>query len=303
MKIIYQILILIFVLLSLFIIKDDILSLYNKNFTKQEVKATTTNKSVESVLVDKASSILELAETPGALRVDNSTNTKESEALSIKGVISFTNKNRVLNGNLAALTESKELNASAKVKLDDMFAKQYFEHVSPDGLGVSDLATKASYEYITIGENLALGNFTSDYALVGAWMASTGHKANILNKKYTDIGVAIGRGVFEGRNVWIAVQHFGLAKRSWPEVDEKLHDTVVVNEKTIKSMGADLALQRDRIDSGVVYQGYTTNEQINQYNELVVKYNKLVEEIKSKISLYNATVRAFNDCLASATSS
>jgi uncharacterized protein YkwD len=52
------------------------------------------------------------------------------------------------------------------------------------------LAKKVNYEYVVVGENLAEGDFTSDADLVKGWMDSPGHRANILNTKYEEIGIA-----------------------------------------------------------------------------------------------------------------
>jgi len=122
------------------------------------------------------------------------------------------------------------------LQLDDIFEKQYFAHISPEGLGPSDLAEKSGYEYIMIAENLALGNFKDDNTLVNAWMDSPGHRANILNNRYTEIGVAVGKGFFSESNennkeeiateVWIAVQEFGLPLSSCPKPEESLLNTI-----------------------------------------------------------------------------
>ena len=83
-------------------------------------------------------------------------------ALTRTGVISATNEQRRLNG-AGGLRENTKLNAAAAEKVNDMFEEQYFEHESPSGVGPADLAKNAGYDYIIIGENLALGNFnTSD---------------------------------------------------------------------------------------------------------------------------------------------
>ena len=176
-----------------------------------------------------------------------------------------------------------------------MFMRQYFEHTSPVGVEVSDLGKEVGYEFIIIGENLALGNFKDDQVLVDAWMASPGHRANILNTHYSEIGVAVGKNTFEGRTVWMAVQHFGLPKSACPQADHVLLSF-------ISSMESDLSARRSLIDSGAVYQGQTEGEQIKAYNELVDIYNALILETKRKVAEYNKEVRIFNDCVASHTS-
>ena len=89
-----------------------------------------------------------------------------------------------------------------------MFEKEYFEHKSPSGIGASDIAHDVGYEFILVGENIALGNFDGDEALVQAWMDSPGHRANILNKRYTEIGIAAEKGLYQGKMMWLAVQIF-----------------------------------------------------------------------------------------------
>ena len=103
--------------------------------------------------------------------------------LTADGVFSWTNKERKKTG-LPDLAPNQKLTASALVKVRDMFKNQYFAHESPAGKGAGDLAKTEGYEFILIGENLALGNFEGDKALVDAWMGSPGHRANILGERY-----------------------------------------------------------------------------------------------------------------------
>ncbi len=312
MKIKYQILIIIFVIISLFIIKDDVKPIYNRAKTYVKAFLKVGESGLESLNSDKSKINTGTPEaptapkkevTPGPLRVISNifTSSGTESTLSAKNVITITNRNRVENRNLPALKENSKLDASAEIKLKDMFAKQYFEHVSPSGVGVSDLGKEVGYEYIIIGENLALGSFTSDKALVDAWMASPGHRANILNSHYTEIGVAVGKGVFEGRTTWLAVQHFGLSKSACPSTDEVLHGKIMIDQKRARAMESDLAERRARIDSGIVYEGKTTNEQIREYNDLVATYNQLVQNLKQEINTYNEGIRALNDCIAANT--
>ena len=129
--------------------------------------------------------------------------------ISIAEVTLETNKERRENGqNL--LAENQKLNLAADFKMRDMFTRQYFNHYAPDGTsGIQELLVRFDYSYMMAGENLAFGNFRSARELVEGWMASPGHRANILNSSYRDIGVAAGYDVFEGRKTIIAVQIFG----------------------------------------------------------------------------------------------
>lgn len=318
MKIINQIILIAIFLALIFIIKNDYNSYYSKalSFLQNEVGKNSVlgdkiNKAVDSINLpdNKYSSnntenkgSTSAIEAPGALVVSDDFITRDLRniKLSSKGVIEITNRQRFENGNLAPLKENTKLNFSAEKKLQDMFVKQYFEHISPEGVGVGDLGTQVGYEYIIIGENLAMGNFKNDEALVDAWMASAGHKANILNKKYTEIGVAVGKGTYNGKSVWMSVQHFGLPKSACPSIDGILKGIIDLDQKNIKTMEGDLASRKAKIDSGAVSEGKTTNEQIDIYNTLVNEYNKLIISIKEKINTYNKEVRDFNDCIATA---
>jgi uncharacterized protein YkwD len=101
-------------------------------------------------------------------------------------ILNYTNVERVAMS-LSPLTANSILDQIAGLRADDLFANQYFEHESPDGKSAPELAKKIGFNYLLIGENLALGNFGSNQKIVDAWMASPGHKANILNGKYEEL--------------------------------------------------------------------------------------------------------------------
>lgn len=132
--------------------------------------------------------------------------------ISIADVIFETNNQRRANG-LNSLNEDSKLNKAADFKMRDMFARQYFSHYAPDQTsGVVALLTRFNYSYMMAGENLALGDFKNANELVAAWMASPGHRANILNGVYRDIGVATGYDLFKGKRTIIIVQIFGTSR-------------------------------------------------------------------------------------------
>lgn len=213
------------------------------------------------------------------------------------GVVKFTNLERVKNG-ASALTVNTKLNASAELKAKDLFAKQYFEHVSPSGRDITDLAGDVGYAYLLIGENLALGNFENDEALVAAWMASPGHRENILNPRYSDIGVAVLKGTFEGRVTWVAVQHFGLPESACPLPDLGLKSRIDANKAQLSIWSAELGRLQSEIDSIRPKRGEAYNAKIDQYNQLADSYNKLLDETRVFIDEYNKQVDASNQCKA-----
>ncbi len=210
------------------------------------------------------------------------------------GVIEETNKERSAIGR-SALSENQLLNRAAKAKLEDMFRRQYFDHISPDGKGPADLAKDASYSYIAIGENLALGNFKDDQALVQAWMDSPGHRENILHPGFSEIGVAVGKGFFEGKIVWMAVQEFGRPESDCPKADSKLKKQIEENEKEISALKAELAEQKKEIENSDSLA--KVRAKIEKYNDLVRRYNALAEETKNIIAKYNSQVKKYNACL------
>lgn len=99
-----------------------------------------------------------------------------------------TNSARAANG-MGGLVLDSQLNNSAQMKAEDMAAKNYWAHVSPDGTEPWYFFGQAGYSYVRAGENLAYG-FSSSQATVDGWMNSTSHRANILGN-YADVGFGI----------------------------------------------------------------------------------------------------------------
>ncbi len=214
-------------------------------------------------------------------------------------MISLTNSDRAQQ-NLSALQENANLDAAAESKLGDMFKQQYFEHISPEGNGPDYVVSQAGYAYLVTGENLAMGNFSDDAALMAAWMASPGHRANILNTGFVDIGVAVGQGTMNGERVWLAVQEFGAPSTECPVVSASLKSTIETDKTSIavltSSLDADkttlAALPQNTEAERTVY-----NTKVVGYNILANTYAVLAARLKTEIDQYNADVQAFNSCL------
>lgn len=102
-------------------------------------------------------------------------------------VIRLVNEIRRQNG-LGELTASAELSHVARLKSQDMHDKGYFDHTSPTYGSAFDMLRSFGISYRTAGENIAYG-YSTPQAVVDAWMNSSGHRANILNAAYTQIGV------------------------------------------------------------------------------------------------------------------
>lgn len=110
--------------------------------------------------------------------------------------------------NLPQLQTSEKLQFAAQMKANDMAAKGYFAHTSPEGITPWFWLNAAGYSYEKAGENLAV-NFADSNDVVRSWMDSPTHKANILSEKYREVGIATATGVYKGREAIFVVQFFG----------------------------------------------------------------------------------------------
>jgi hypothetical protein len=169
--------------------------------------------------------------------------------------------------------------------------------VGPEGESAITVASSVGYSYIALGENLALGSYAGDAGVVSAWMASPGHRANILNAHYTQIGVAVREGVFQGAETWIAVQVFGRPSSDCPAPDANLKTSIDLSENQITAMVAQLQSDKTAIDAMSPQSGPSYNAQVEDYNNLASEYNDLAAETKTAIGQYDAQVQAFNNCL------
>ena len=102
-------------------------------------------------------------------------------------VVRLVNEIRQQNG-LKPLTENWELSRVARYKSQDMLDNRYFSHTSPTYGSPFQMIKAFGLSYRTAGENIAKG-YASPQAVVNGWMNSSGHRANILNVSYTQIGI------------------------------------------------------------------------------------------------------------------
>jgi len=117
----------------------------------------------------------------------------------------------------APLKISRELTQAASMKAQDMLKEGYWSHASPSGVTPWHWLDQADYSYAYAGENLAR-NFGSANAVVAAWMASPGHRQNMLHQYYTEVGFAVADGVVGGRSVSLVVAMYATPASSLPEV-------------------------------------------------------------------------------------
>ena len=111
-------------------------------------------------------------------------------------VVRLVNVERTKRG-LSPLSHNWQLSRVARYKSLDMKQNGYFSHTSPTYGSPFQMMKSFGITYRTAGENIAKGQ-TTPAAVVSGWMNSSGHRANILNSSFTEIGVGY---VAEG-NYW-----------------------------------------------------------------------------------------------------
>ncbi|MFJ6836938.1 sigma-70 family RNA polymerase sigma factor [Streptomyces sp. NPDC091209] len=118
--------------------------------------------------------------------------TQSAPTTTVAQVVSLVNKERAAAG-CGPLTEDAQLEDAAQAHSDDMAARGFFDHTNPDGADPGERITAAGYRWSTYGENIAMGQQTPQ-AVMDSWMNSPGHRANILNCSFKNIGVGVHKG-------------------------------------------------------------------------------------------------------------
>ncbi|MEU5595121.1 CAP domain-containing protein [Streptomyces sp. NPDC020298] len=138
------------------------------------------------------------AKTPTAPSTPKPTATASGTAARI---IQLVNAERAKAG-CSALTSNATLAKAAQAHSADMAAHQNMSHTGSDGSSPGDRITRAGYSWSAYGENVAYGYSTPEQVMAG-WMSSPGHRANILNCSFKEIGV----GLAQPNSYW--TQDFG----------------------------------------------------------------------------------------------
>ncbi len=247
---------------------------------------------VAPILTTTSSSTIKVSATTS---ISETVTPNTNGALNENDILLIVNIERKTQG-LGPLTYNKKLAAMALTKAKDMIAKQYFAHVAPDGTDVVMLAERNLYDYLNIGENLAMGDFVSSQDVMTGWMNSPGHRANILNKNYTELGISAIEGNYQGRIVWYAVQEFGRPASTCTKPDEELQQKIISDEAQIATLQATLDSKLTQMKDPNMDRT-TYNAMVADYNNIVNVYNALAASIKAEVAAFNALVDQFNACL------
>jgi hypothetical protein len=127
--------------------------------------------------------------------------------INVNDLLKYSNNKRGEFG-ASELVLNEKLSNAAKKKAEDMFANDYWAHVSPSGVEPWDFILSQGYDYIYAGENLAK-NFSTSKEVVEAWYKSPSHRDNLLNRNYDEIGFAVVNGTLDGYETTLVVQVFG----------------------------------------------------------------------------------------------
>ncbi len=112
---------------------------------------------------------------------------------------------------LPALKLSSKLSKAAQSHAVDMSQNNYFNHTGKNGSSMSSRVNLVAYQYSFLGENIAAGRATAD-GTIRQWMNSSGHRANILNRNFTEIGFGYASSPrSEYTHYWVQV--FGTPQR------------------------------------------------------------------------------------------
>lgn len=130
------------------------------------------------------------------------------------------------NEGLAALIMDEDVRAVARGHSEDMAARDFFDHVNPDGLDPFERLAAAGIAYTWAGENIAWNNYPDPVpTAVEGWMNSQGHRENILRQQFTHTGMGVasdGAGGYYFTQVFTAYTKDGAAVRTMTYCPEPL---------------------------------------------------------------------------------
>ena len=162
------------------------------------VKTSTKNSEIASLPVSKPGS----TPTPTLPQPTINYPTAELTGYPIQSTPTFAPTPTITNS-----PQAQGIKEAILSLLNNILAKNYWSHTSSDGRQFWSFIDAAGYSYLAAGENLAKG-YLDAQSLTSGWMANEGHRNNILNPIYKEVGIGIADGVFEGYQTKLVVAHF-----------------------------------------------------------------------------------------------
>lgn len=154
---------------------------------KPEVTTEITTQAKPETTTEKVTQTTTEKVTQTTTEATTETTTSAQSGSYAQQVLNLVNAERA-KYSLSPLTLNSSVSKVAQAKAEDMKSNSYFSHTSPTYGSPFDMLKQFGISYSTAGENIAKGQKTPQ-AVVNAWMNSEGHRANILNKNFTQLGV------------------------------------------------------------------------------------------------------------------
>ena len=212
-------------------------------------------------------------------------------------LIELTNEERQSLG-ISSLREDSLLNKAAYLKAQDMIIYSYFSHESPAGTTPWYWFKKAGYNYQIAGENLGIG-FLDSEEIYQAWDDSPSHKANLVNPKYEDIGIAVLKGDFNGNETTVVVQLFGSPKiiesvKTREEPEEKVEEEVEEEKEegiTELVQKTKEEIEKDKLEGEILGETYLESFTAEEKDGFKFKFLKFMvldySDLVQKITFYS----------------
>ena len=129
----------------------------------------------------------------GIAMVDPVPVSRVNTSMDIEGqILASVNAERARKG-LQPLVYNRLLTRAALIHAQDLEHSGIFSHTGSDGSTAGKRARRVGYDFCIVGENLSMGYASLEAAMQG-WMTSKGHRDNILNRRFTEIGIGIAEG-------------------------------------------------------------------------------------------------------------
>ena len=180
----------------------------NSETTKRSTQIKTNNEEQKKPQAQKPQEQKPQEQKPQAQKPQEQNPPAQSQTVSgaqtgfESDMLKQVNAQRAKNGQ-SALTLNQTLCASARVRAAEIAKDGCFSHIRPDGSGCFTAISGVSYR--TAGENIAMGTwgYYGVDEIMDGWMNSEGHRANILNGDFSEVG--FGCVVVNGNGYWVQI--------------------------------------------------------------------------------------------------
>ena len=167
------------------------------------------------------------------------------------------------------------------------------------GKEAGDLIQEAGYQFLAIGENLALGTYNSEQSIVDSWIDSPPHHQVLISPYFEEIAVGLKQGVFDGQKVWVVVQHFGRSGEVCNAVapEQSVKQRINTQSAQLRAWEQEIQEKQAVLRKYAPSYGVEYNQVARENDALVQQYNALLQETQQEIETYTRQIKAYNDCV------